>query len=154
MLNFNDVANQKIEDVKPVPLPPVGTYRWVITKLPETREFVGGDGTPYQAIEWPIQAVEAQDDVDTSAYPGNITDIRQRYSYMFNRNDEVAFQSFQNQLKRFFVDILGCVDESATLAEGINASVKQQFLAPVTWAPDKKEPDIIRAQVGRAAPLA
>ena len=153
MLNFNDIANQKIEDVKPVPLPPVGTYRWVITKLPETREFQGQDGTPYQSLEWPVQAVAATDDVDVDAYPGKITDIRQRHSYMFNRNDEVAFAQMQNQVKRFCVDILKCADESMTLAEAINATKGQQFLAPITWAPDKKEPEIIRAQLGRPAPL-
>lgn len=154
MLNFNDVANTKMEDVKAVPLPPIGTYRWQIMKLASIREFQGGDGTPYQSVEFPIRVVAPGDDVDVSSYEGKIEDYRDRLSFMYNRQDEAAFIAFQNQLKKFFVTVLGCVDEKASLSEGINASVNQQFLAPITWAPDKKDPEIIRAQVGRAAPLA
>lgn len=149
--NFNDIANQKLEDVKKVPLGPVGTYRWVITKLPNVRDFKGNDGTEYQAVEFPCQVIQALDDVDVTEYPGDITDIRLTLSFMFNKNDEVAFIQFQNQLKRFFVETLQCVGEDASLKEGINASVKKQFLAPILHKDDKNgEP---RANIGKAMPL-
>jgi hypothetical protein len=153
VLNFNDIANTKVADVEPVPLPPIGTYRWTITKLATVRDFQGKDGTPYQAVEFPLQVVEAGDDVDASAYKGKLTDIRQTLSFMFNRTDEVAFQQMQNRLKAFFEKVLG-LDENLSFSEAINQSVRGQFLAPITWAPDKNEPEIIRAQLGRPAPLA
>lgn len=153
MLNFTDIANKKIADIEAVPLPPMGMYRWVITKLPTVRDFDAKDGTPYQAVEFPIQVTAAGDDVELDGYKGKITDYKDRLTFMFNRNDEVNFAQFENRLKRFFVNILGCVDENATLAEGINASVKQQFMAGITWAPDKNEPEIMRATVGNPAPL-
>lgn len=151
--DFKEIAKTKLDEVKKVPLPPVGTYRWVITKLPAIRDFKGGDGTEYQSVEFPVQAVQALEDVDVTEYPGEISEIRQSLSFMFDRNDEVAFIQAQNRVKNFLVNILQCVGEDASLAEGFNASVKKQFLAPITWTPDKKDESIIRANIGRVAPL-
>lgn len=153
MLDFNTVAVTKMEDVKAVPMPPVGTYRWRVAKLPTIREFKGQDGTEYQSVEFPVQVVAPMEDVDASDYPGTLTDIRQNLSFMYNRADEVAFAQMQNQLKRFLVDHLKCCDASVSLKEGMNASVNQQFLAPLNVAPDKNDPEILRARIGRTAPL-
>lgn len=151
--DFKDIAKTKLEEVKTVPLPPVGTYRWVITKLPAIRDFKGADGTEYQSMEFPVQAVQALEDVDVSEYPGEISEIRQNLSFMFDKNDEVAFIQAQNRIKNFFTKILQCVGEDASVAEGMNASVKKQFLAPINWTPDKKDDSVIRANIGRTAPL-
>lgn len=152
MLDFNTVAVTKMEDVKAVPMPPVGTYRWRVAKLPTIREF-SANGVDYQSVEFPVQVVAPMEDVDASDYPGSLTDIRQNLSFMYDRNDEVAFAQMQNQLKRFLVDHVKCCDASASLKEGMNASVNQQFLAPLNVAPDKKDPEILRARIGRTAPL-
>lgn len=151
--NFNDIATQKLEEVKKVPLAPVGTYRWMITKLPTIRDFKGNDGTEYQAVDFPVQVVAPLEDVDVTEYPGDVTDIRQTLSFMFNKNDEVAFIQAQNQVKRFLVDTLQCVGEDASLKEGFNAAVKKQFLAPINHNVDKRDESIIRANIGRAMPL-
>lgn len=151
--DFKDIAKTKLDEVKAVPLPPVGTYRWVITKLPTIRDFKGNDGTEYQSMDFPIQAVAPLEDVDPSGYPGEISEIRQTLSFMFDKNDEVAFIQAQNRLKNFFEKILQCVGEDASIAEGMNASVKKQFLAPITWAPDKRDESIMRAKLGSTAPL-
>jgi hypothetical protein len=153
MLNFNDVAKTKVEAVEAVPLPPVGTYRWAITKLPTIRDFKGGDGTEYQAVEFPIQVVAPSDDVDASEYKGNLTDIRQNLSFMFNRSDEVAFLQMQNRLKRFLINHLKVGGEDESFNELFNKSVRQQFLAPITWAPDKNDPEVLRVRLGNTAPL-
>lgn len=151
--DFKDIAKTKLDEVKAVPLPPVGTYRWVITKLPSIRDFKGKDGTEYQSMEFPCQVVQALEDVDPSTYPGDVTEIRQNLSFMFDKNDEVAFVQAQNRIKNFFTKILQCVGEDASIGEGMNASVKAQFIAPITWSPDKNDESIMRAQMGRTAPL-
>lgn len=151
--DFKDIAKTKLEEVKAVPLPPVGTYRWVITKLPNIKDVKGRDGTEYQSMDFPCQAVQALEDVDAAEYPGEISEIRQTLSFMFDKNDEVAFIQAQNRIKNFFVKILGCVGEDASMSEGMNAAVKKQFLAPITWTPDKNDDSIIRANLGRTAPL-
>lgn len=151
--NFNDIATQKLEEVKKVPLPPIGTYRWMITKLPSIRDFKGKDGTEYQSVDFPCQVVAPLEDVDIAEYPGDVTDIRQTLSFMFNKSEEVAFIQAQNQVKRFLVETLQCVGEDASLKEGFNASVKKQFLAPINHVPDKNDDSIIRANIGRPMPL-
>lgn len=151
--DFKDIAKVKLDEVKKVPLPPVGTYRWVITKLPNIREFKGKDGREWQSMEFPIQVVQALEDVDPAGYPGEITEIRQSLSFMFDRSDEAEFIKAQNRIKNFFTKILQCVGEDATIGEGMNAAVRGQFLAPITWVPDKNDESVMQAQLGRAAPL-
>jgi hypothetical protein len=152
-LNFNDIANTKVADVEAVPLPPQGTYRWRITKLPSIRDFKGGDGTEYQSVEFPIQVVAPMEDVDPSDYKGNLADIRQNLSFMFNKADEVAFVQMQNRLKKFLSSHLKVGNEDMSFKELFNESVNQQFLAPITWAPDKNDPEVMRVRVGNTAPL-
>jgi len=153
MLNFNDVANQKVEAVEAVPLPPVATYRWAVTKLPSIRDFSGKDGTEYQSVEFPVRVVAVADDADVSDYKGEITDIRQNLSFMFNKSDEVAFLQMQNRLKKFLLEHLKVGNEAMSFKELFNESVNQQFLAPITWSPDKNNPEEMRANIGRTAPL-
>lgn len=153
MLNFNDVANQKVEAVEAVPLPPVATYRWAITKLPSIRDFSGKDGTEYQSVEFPVRVVAVADDADVSDYKGDITDIRQNLSFMFNKSDEVAFLQMQNRLKKFLLDHVKVGNPDMSFKELFNESVNQQFLAPITWSPDKNNPEEMRANIGRTAPL-
>lgn len=153
MLNFNDIASTKVAEVEAVPLPPVGTYRWAVTKLPTVRDFNGGDGTPYQSVEFPIRVVAPMEDVDTSDYKGDVTGIMDRLSFMYNRNDEVAFLQMQNKLKRFLVHILKVGNEDMSFKELFNEAVNQQFLAPINWVPDNKDPEVMRVRVGNPAPL-
>lgn len=153
MLNFNDIASTKVAEVEAVPLPPIGTYRWAITKLPTIRDFKGNDGTPYQAIEFPIRVVAPMEDVDASEYKGELSDIRDRLTFMFNQNDEVAFLQMQNRLKRFLTQILKVGNEDMSFKELFNEAVNNQFLAAITWAPDKNDPEIMRVRVGNPAPL-
>ena len=153
MLDFNQSANTKLDAVEAVPMPPHGNYVWRVTKLPTTREFSGNDGTNYQSVEFPVQVVRALDDVDISDYKGKITDVRQTLSFMYNRDDEVAFAQFQNRLKRFLSKHLKCCEETDSFAVGLNASVGQQFMAPLNIAPDKRDPEVLRANIGNTAPL-
>ena len=62
MASFAEIANKKIADVERPPLPPVGNYRWQVTKAPQIEETAGGQ---YTSISIPCKAVEAYDNVDT-----------------------------------------------------------------------------------------
>lgn len=153
MLNFNDIANTKVADVEAVPLPPVGTYRWAVVKLPSIRDFKGNDGTEYQSVEFPIRVVAPMEDVDPSGYAGELSEIRQNLSFMFNKSDEVAFLQMQNRLKKFLIQHLKVGTESMSFKELFNESVNQQFLAPITWVPNKNDAEVMNVRVGNTAPL-
>lgn len=153
MFNFEDIANLPVGDVKPVPLPPVGTYRWRVSALPKTRDFTGRDGTEYQSVEFPVQVVAPLDDVDPADYPGDLTEIRQTVSFMFDKSDEVAFTRAQNAVKRFLVATLQCGDDSQPFRELFNNAVNQQFIAPIQWKPRKDDPEVSDAVIGRPMPL-
>jgi hypothetical protein len=154
MFNFNEIANTKVADVKPVPLAPVGTYRWRVTKLPVIRDFTSSkDGIEYQSVDFPVQIVAPLEDVDPSEYPGELTDIRQTVSFLFDKKDEVAFARAQNNVKRFMVEHLKAGDEDMSFKELMNNSVNQQFIAPIQWKPRRNDPEQLEANIGRTAPL-
>lgn len=153
MLDFNSIANTKVEDVKAVPLPPVGHYRWRVTKLPTIRDFSGKDGTEYQSVDFAVQVVAPLEDVEPAEYAGELTDIRQSLGFLFNKADETAFIRMQNNLKRFLLEHLQVGDESMSFKELFNASVNAQFVAPIQWTPNKNDPEQMNANIGRTAPL-
>jgi hypothetical protein len=153
MLNFNDIASTKVEDVKKVPLPPAINYRWAVTKLPTIRDFKGSDGTEYQSVDFPCRVVAPLDEFDEADYPGKPTDIVQSVSFMFDKSDEIAFQKMQNRLKKFLLEHLKVGNESMSFKELFNEAVNAQFIAPIVWRPSKNDPEDFNANIGNTAPL-
>lgn len=153
-VNFNDIANQKLQEIEPVPLPPVGTYRWVVTKLPVQDAFTSKkSGVEYDRINFLVKAVAPMEDVDVTDYKGKVTDITDRVTFMFDKSDEVNFQRSLNRLKNFLTNHLKCCDENSSIKEGLNASVNAQFLGVIQHRPDEQDPTVVRAQIGNTAPL-
>jgi hypothetical protein len=148
--NFADVANQKLADVERPPLPPVGTYRWSITKLPSAT--TSNDGK-WDILTIPVRALEALDDVDMSDYAGEVTNITNSIRFMFNKEDEVEFEKTLFRVRTFFEKHVKCADEETTIGQAMNASVNQQFLGSIAWAQDKNDPEVFHANVARTAPL-
>ena len=151
-MDFKSIASKKLEAVEKPPLPPVGTYRWVITKLPEIREVSSEKGA-WDAVEFQLKAVEAMDNVDMDGYNGKIDSITQRLSFMFDKNDEANFQKTEYRFKKFLVEHVKCADESMALNEAMNASVNGQFLADIRWDPDKNNPGEYNANIAKTPPL-
>jgi len=149
-LNFSDITNKKLEEVERPPLAPVGTYRWQVTKLPTIT--TSSDGK-WDIVNFPIRALEALDDTDMSDYAGEVTSITESVRFMFNKEDEVEFKKSEYRLRNFLEKALKCADETSTLGVAMNASVNQQFIAPLTWRPDKNDTSIFYTQLGTAAPL-
>lgn len=150
MFNFSDIANTKMEDIKRPPLPPIGTYRWQITKIPNQRT---SDDDKWLFIEFPIKVVEALEDVDTSDYEGDVTNHVNTLTFMFNREDKTAFEQTLFRLRKFLTEHVKCADTGAALNEALNASVGQQFLATMTHQQNKNDPEEFFARVGKTAPL-
>lgn len=147
-LNFKDIASKKMEEVERPPLPPVGTYRFSITKLPEVRET-----DEWDILEIQCRAVEALDDVDMDDYKGEVTNILQRLSFMFNKNDEVEFEKSEYRMRTFFEKHVGCSSPDDTVAQAMNASINGQFLGTIGWKQDKNDPELFHANITRTAPV-
>lgn len=149
-LNFADVASKKMDEVERPPLPPVGTYRFSITKLPETSK---SNDEVWEILTFNVRAVEALDDVDMSDYKGEVTNILQQVKFMFNTQDEVEFEKSLFRLRQFLEQHVQCADADMTIAQALNASVNQQFLGTIAWRQDKNDPENFFANISRTAPL-
>ena len=149
-LNFADVANKKIADVEKPPLPPVGTYRFGVTKLPSTTTT---NDDKWDILTIPCRALEALDDVDMDGYAGEVTNIVLSVKYMFNKEDEVEFDKSLYRARTFFEKHVKCAEESDTIAQALNKSINQQFLGTISWSQDKNDPEVFHANIARTAPL-
>lgn len=149
-LDFSSVANKKIDEVERPPLPPQGTYRWKILKLPEQTK---SSDEKWDIVSFSVRAVEALDDVDTDAYAGDINNIIQSVRFMFNREDEAEFDKSLFRLRTFLEKHVKCADADMSIAQALNASVGQEFLGAIAWRQDKNDDELFHANISRTAPL-
>jgi len=149
-LNFNDVANKKLEDIEEVPLQPVGTYRLSIPKLPTINETENWD-----IVNFNCRIMEALDDVDPSDYKGDLVGSFLQKSFLFNKNDEAAFIATENQLRNFLENHLKCAEPTDSIKEAMNKAVGQEFLGVCAWRADNRPGNEGKFQAGvsRTAPL-
>lgn len=149
-LNFADIASKKIEDVERPPLPPVGEYRWKVTKVPEQSKSAD---EKWEIVTFNVQAVEALDSVDMEDYRGEVTGIRNRVVFMFDTQDEAKFEQTLFNLKRFLENHLQCAEPGMSIAEGLNNSVNQEFIGTIRYRQDKNDQEVFYAEIGRTAPV-
>ena len=149
-INFSDVLNKTGADIERPPLPPVGTYRWRITKLPEQSTTTDG---AWDIVNFSVRAVSAEDDVDLDDYKGEVTNILQSVRFMFNKNDDVEFEKSLFRMKQFLINHVKCAEESDSVGQMLNKSVNGEFLGVIAWRPDKNDADNMFANISRTAPL-
>lgn len=149
-LSFASIADKKIDEIERPPLPPVGTYRWKISKLPELTK--SGD-EKWEILNISVRAVEALDDVDMSDYKGDVSGIMQSVRFMFNLEDEAEFEKTLFRVRIFFEKHVKSAEPGMTIPQAINASVGQEFLGTIAWKQDKQDADIFHANIGKTAPL-
>lgn len=149
-LNFADIAGKKLDEIEKPPLPPVGTYRWIITKLPEVTTSPDGK---WDILNINCRAVEALDDVDMTDYSGQVTNIVNRLSFMFNKEDEAEFEKSLYRARTFFENHVRCAEPGDTLGQAMNNSVNQSFNGTIAWRQDKNDSDVFHANIGKTAPL-
>ena len=153
-MNFNSVLDTKLEDIKQPPLVPVGTYRGSVKKAPNIN--TSNDGK-WEIVDFPIQLVEAQEDVDAEALatygqlgPNAMTNKK----FMFNTEDDAAFKRTEYDMRRFLIDHLQCATPDMSLKEAINASMGAQCLVFMKWTADEDNPELFYANAGKTAPVA
>lgn len=152
MPNFNDIAKKKLAEVEKPPLPPQGHFRWQVSKIPAMT--TSGD-KKWEIVNFPVRAVEAMEDVDPDelAAVGGVEKIVNRIGFMFNTEDETEFERTEYRLRVFLEEHLKCADASQSIAEGMNNSLNQQFIAPIEWVKDKKDDSTFHANLGKTAPV-
>ena len=152
MPNFADIASKRVAEVEAPPLAPVGTYRWQITKLPEVTKSAD---EKWEFLRVPCRVVEALDNVDLSDYKGDPTGIIMSVSFVFNTEDSAEFEKTEWRMRQFFEKHVGCVEEGATVAQMLNASVNGQFLGDVKWRQDKRDEsgETFQADIAKTAPV-
>lgn len=133
-LNFAEAATKRVAEIEKPPLPPVGTYRWSVTKLPEITTTQDG---AWDIVTYNVRAIEALDDVDMDGYKGEVTNITSQVKFMFNKNDEVEFEKSEFRHRTFLEKHVRCADDEMSIAQAMNASVNQQFLGKIVWNPGK-----------------
>lgn len=150
-MNFMESLNVKADEVKRPPLPPLGTYRFVISKLAYDEVGQG----KYNVVNFTVQAREMVDgDESALADYGKVEDIIQRVSFMFptDPEEQTARERAKFNMKRFLVDTCGG-DESKKLRELAEESIGWEFLGTITYRPDKTDKEIMYPEVSKHAPI-
>lgn len=150
MPSFSDIANKKLGDIERPPLPPVGTWKMLVTKVTGPR-----DQGQWEVIDFHLRGIEPRGDVDANdaATFGDPGKINLRKSFMFDKEDAVGFLQTENNMKRFMVDHLRCATDDDSLKQGMNAAVNCPVLADISYKPDKNNEGEFFANVGKTAPL-
>jgi hypothetical protein len=151
-MDFTKALSTKIADVEPPKLPPIGTYIFQITKLPTTVERHSEKGD-WDVVDVPCVAVEAGEDVDPEelAAFGQLKNFRARVSFLFDKNDENAFQATLNRMATFYSKHVGLGDQM-DLKEAMNAGVNQRFRGSVQHQPRSDTGDL-QANITKTAPV-
>lgn len=152
MPNFNEIASKPVGEIERPPLPPVGTYRWKVIKLPEQSK-VGKDDM-YDVVTFNVQAQEALDNVDFADYKGDVAGIFNRVVFLFDTTDEAKFDQTLFRLKNFFEKHL-LIDgaDSLAITEALNASPGCEFLGDIKWRQDKNDDELFHAEISKTAPV-
>ena len=140
---------KKVDEIEKPPLPPRGTYRFRVSKLPSVTKSKDGR---WEIVSVPLQAIEAED-VDMDGYKGEVASIYQTLTFMFDTQDEVAFNKTEYRFLTFLEKHVKCVEDGMTLAQAQNAAVGNEILADISWQEDKNNPGEMRARVSKTAPL-
>lgn len=151
MPNFQDILNQTVESVERPPLPPLGHYELVVSKVP-----IMTSRGQYDIIEFPMGVVQALDDVDPDDLKkyGSLKKVFLRKSFLFDREDEVAFATTHANLKDFLEKHLGIEETDVPLKQALNAAVNKKCVGQLRYRADKNDPEIQYPELGRTAPLA
>lgn len=152
-LDLTQVLDKKIEDIERPPLVPACTYDVArVDKQPVLRE-VNDD---WEALDFLMAPVSA--DMDTISQEeldefGDITKARVRHTFMFDKNDNAAFERTLFNVRRFLEDHLGIADGDTTLKEALNAAVGATCGMTIEHRQDKQNPELYHANVKATFPI-
>jgi hypothetical protein len=146
-LDFNNILNETIETVERPPIPPGGHYLMVVNAVPKIT-----DREQYQIVDVFLKGVSAGDDVDPDLLKeyGKVDSVTARRSFIFNKEDNAAFQQTKFRLETFLFDHLG-IELGVSLKEALNASVNKKVLVEIGARPDKEDPTVLYTDVKSTA---
>lgn len=149
-LNFNDIADRKLDDVERPPLPPAGTYIFQCSKMPEVT--TSNDGK-WDIVSIPLKAVEAVEvDPEEIQKFGKISNIMLNHRIMFNKEDATEFGRSEYNLKRLLEDHFQ-IEKGQGFKQGLSSIVNQRVMATVVWKQDKNDSELYHANIGKTAPV-
>lgn len=153
MASFAEIANKKLADIEKVPLPPIGMYRWQVTKIPSIEVVSNG---AYTNISIPVKAVEAYESVDSDELQkfGGLKNVTSFVKFLYDNNDETKGLQTENRI-RTFIERHCAVEgaENMTITEALNALVNRQFDGEMKWRPDKNDPETKYAEINKTSPV-
>lgn len=154
-MNFKGALDTTVDKIERPPTPPIGSYIFQITKVPEMQEDIKGKDTTFDAVNFQCVAVEATDEIDQDELRefGALKNIQIRKSFMFDKEDDNAFNKNLFQLRRFLEEHLKVPFEGVSLKQALASAVNQRFIGVVRLRPDKNDPEIQYAEIGRTAPV-
>lgn len=152
MPNFSEIASKPVAEIERPPLPPVGTYRWKVLKLPVQDKIDSPKGS-WDTVTFNVQAQEALDNVDMSDYKGDVSGIFNRVQFMFDTNDEAKFEQTLFRLRTFLEKHMKVADDGMSVNEALNAATGGEFLGDVAWRQDSNDPETFYAEIKRTAPV-
>lgn len=154
-MDFSSALDTSMQDFEPPKLVPTGTYVFTITKA---HTLSKNKDETWEFLNFPCKIISPEDDVDPDELEeyGKVTNEPMRVNFMFPTSDEEkqSWDRSMDQLKRFLYRHLQVdADEDAPLSMALAAAVNCQFLGVVTHRPDKNNPEIVYAEVGKTAPM-
>ena len=137
----------KREEIERPSVLPLGSYEWEVTGQYETRET-----DEWEMLFVPVKCVSPCDDVDEDELRefGKVEGIRNSASFFFpkDESDKNGFDNAVFQAERF-VEACGLEKEGdESLEEALARLTGCRFMAPVTHAQDKKDPERINVNLG------
>lgn len=153
-MRFTDALDRKLEDIKRPPNPPVGHYTWQVRKHPETAQFESRTtGKTFDRVVFSMVCVAPMDDVDIDDLEeyGNVAGFVTSKTFLFDNEDDQAFERSMSNLKRF-LDHLN-VPEDLELGEALATSVGMQCIAELKHRPDPNDAEVVYAELDKTAKL-
>ncbi len=153
-MNFQESLNIKVGEIERPPLPPAGHYKFQVTK------FVFDERGDYDIVSFQTKATDYTDDVDFEALQsvGGLKSVNLRRDFMFpkgnSEEDDAAKKRTMFNLRRFLSEHLQIEGaDDMPLKQAINESFGKGFPAHLQCRPDKNDPEVKYAEIGRTAPI-
>ena len=130
MPKFAEILTKSAESIERPPLPPKGTYEFVITAQAKTREITG-----YEVVDFPVRGVNAMEDVDSA-------DLK---AYGAPKNVVVNYEVYDAGLKMYDAILEKCRDNR-------NAQELARMLRPLPDEAEWRAADMRTADADSACP--
>ncbi len=164
MVDFAKMAEVSLEDLPPVKLMPVGTYRWVTDKVPERKSSANGKSLLINFRMKCLGPIDDFEDPDALEVYGSVMGQVRTLMFVYpevagtaNDPDESAEAFTRRQteayrrLSAFLTNDLKVEGKNAI--EQMPLSANHQCLIQLTHELDNRDNETMRERLGKTAPL-